>query len=95
MEVGGKFQNKHGAYPHDDIIDKIEFGSKIFSKSKKGYLHVLRPNTFLYTHSLAQRTQILFTPDISMVLLRLKLKPGFKVVESGTGSGSLSVSLCR
>jgi len=45
--------------------------------------------------SLRQRTQILYTPDISLILGRLGLKPGFKVVESGTGTGSLSVSIIK
>lgn len=56
---------------------------------------VLRPNTHLYSTSLNQRTQILYTPDISMIIQRLCLKPGLKVVESGTGSGSLSVSIIK
>jgi tRNA (adenine57-N1/adenine58-N1)-methyltransferase len=30
-----------------------------------------------------------------MILFRLGLKPGFKVCESGTGSGSLSVSITK
>lgn len=61
----------------------------------RGYIAVCRPNTHLYTSSLPIRTQILYTPDISMVCMRLGLRPGLTVVESGTGSGSLSVSLCK
>ena len=30
-----------------------------------------------------------------MIITRLGLKPGHKVCESGTGTGSLSVSLCK
>lgn len=95
MKRGEKFQNKFGCYNHDDIIDKCEYGSKIFSKNMKGYVHFLRPNSHMYTTSLSQRTQILYTPDISQVLFRLELKPGMRVVESGTGSGSLSTSIIR
>jgi tRNA (adenine57-N1/adenine58-N1)-methyltransferase catalytic subunit len=61
----------------------------------KSYIVVLRPNTHMYTTSLMQRTQILYTPDISMIVSRLGLRPGSKVVESGTGSGSLSVSMTK
>jgi tRNA (adenine57-N1/adenine58-N1)-methyltransferase len=42
-----------------------------------------------------QRTQILYTPDISMITSRLGLKPGMTVVESGTGTCSLSVSIAK
>lgn len=55
----------------------------------------MRPNTHMYTCSLKQRTQILYTPDIAMITSRLGLRPGSKVVESGTGTGSLSVSIVR
>ena len=49
----------------------------------------------MYTRNLSQRTQILYTPDISQVLLRLELRPGVRVCESGTGSGSLSTSITK
>ena len=49
----------------------------------------------MYSASLMQRTQILYTPDISMITSRLGLRPGMKVVESGTGTCSLSVSMAK
>lgn len=40
--------------------------------------------------NLPHRTQILYTPDISMILMQLEVKPSSIVIEAGTGSGSLS-----
>ena len=41
------------------------------------------------------RTQILYRPDIAMIIGTLDIKPGSKVIEAGTGSGSLSMSIIR
>jgi len=75
MKKGGMHQNHTGKYLHNDIMGKESFGTKVFSKGKHfGWINVLRPNSHLYTSNLMQRTQILYTPDISMVISRLSLK---------------------
>lgn len=61
----------------------------------KGWAYVLQPTPDLWTLSLPHRTQIIYTPDISMILFQLEIKPGSIVIESGTGSGSLSHSILR
>jgi len=59
----------------------------------RGSVYLLKPSSTLHTIALSHRTQILYAPDISMVLLLCDIKCGSIIVESGTGSGSLSTSI--
>jgi len=90
VEVENIYQTKYGALKAIDLVGK-KFGSKV--QLTKGYGYVLQPTPQLWTKCLPHRTQILYQTDISMILLQLELKPGSVVVESGTGSGSLSHSI--
>ncbi|KJH45087.1 tRNA methyltransferase complex GCD14 subunit [Dictyocaulus viviparus] len=78
---------KYGALRHEYIIGK-PWGSRISATA--GYVYALRPTAELWTRSLPRRTQILYTPDCSLILQLLDAKPGSVICESGTGSGSLS-----
>jgi tRNA (adenine57-N1/adenine58-N1)-methyltransferase len=83
-----------GCFHHDSIIGR-PYGSKItsFGKGKEGYIYILKPSPTLITETLARKTQILFSMDISAIIFKLNLLPGDTVVEAGTGSGSLSSSI--
>ncbi|KAI8972679.1 1-methyladenosine methyltransferase catalytic subunit Gcd14 [Pilobolus umbonatus] len=65
------------------------------STNKKGFVYLLHPTPELWTLVLPHRTQILYIADISFISTLLELKPGVKVIESGTGSGSFSHSIAR
>ncbi|KAL7648540.1 UNVERIFIED_CONTAM: hypothetical protein RMT77_000446 [Armadillidium vulgare] len=86
------FQSKYGALRVMDLVGK-EFGSKI--QLTRGYAYVLYPTPELWTLTLPHRTQILYTPDISLILMELDIKPRSIVCEAGTGSGSLSHAILR
>uniref|UniRef100_A0A8W7P272 tRNA (adenine(58)-N(1))-methyltransferase n=1 Tax=Anopheles coluzzii TaxID=1518534 RepID=A0A8W7P272_ANOCL len=81
------FQTSFGALKVRDLVG-VRYGSRV--QLTKGWAHVLQPNPELWTQTLPHRTQILYTPDISMILYQLEVRPGSVVIESGTGSGSLS-----
>ncbi|KAG5884493.1 hypothetical protein JTB14_001288 [Gonioctena quinquepunctata] len=90
--VENVFQTPYGALKCAELIGK-SFGTKI--SLSKGWGYVLQPTPELWTLTLPHRTQIIYTPDISMIILQLELAPGSVVIESGTGSGSLSHALIR
>lgn len=56
---------------------------------------LLRPTPELWTRCLPHRTQILYVADIALIVQMLKIGPGSVVIESGTGSGSMTHSLAR
>ncbi|GAB5353171.1 hypothetical protein AAMO2058_000014800 [Amorphochlora amoebiformis] len=95
MKRGDSYKNQYGIFPHVNMIGK-NFGEKVISaKGGRGWVIPLAPTPELWTCSLKHRTQILYQPDIALVLANLQLKPGSVVLEAGTGSGSLSTSIAR
>jgi tRNA (adenine57-N1/adenine58-N1)-methyltransferase catalytic subunit len=74
------FQTTFGALKVDSLIGK-RYGTRV--ELSKGYGFVLQPNAELWTLNLPHRTQILYTPDISLILLQLEIKPGSVIIEAG------------
>lgn len=89
---GSRLQTKFGHLNASDLIGH-HYGEQF--ECKRGWVLPLRVTPELWTQLLPHRTQILYQADISMILLHLDIKPGSVVVESGTGSGSLSHSILR
>ncbi|KAI5721734.1 hypothetical protein M8J77_025036 [Diaphorina citri] len=92
VEVENIFQTSYGALKVKELIG-AKYGSK--TQLSRGWGYILYPTPELWTQTLPHRTQIIYTPDISVILMQLELKPGDVVIESGTGSGSLTHSLAR
>ncbi|XP_045504222.1 tRNA (adenine(58)-N(1))-methyltransferase catalytic subunit TRMT61A [Colias croceus] len=90
--VENVYQTTFGALKVRNLIG-VEYGSRV--ELSKGWGHVLQPTPELWSLTLPHRTQIIYTPDISMILLQLDLVPGSVVIEAGTGSGSLTHALIR
>ncbi|EGD72911.1 tRNA (adenine-N(1)-)-methyltransferase catalytic subunit TRMT61A [Salpingoeca rosetta] len=97
VEKGKDFHNKHGRFLFDDMIGK-PFGSRIYASDRgslRSYIYAMHPTPEYWTEVLPHRTQIIYASDISMVTFMLDLKPGSVVLETGTGSGSLSHAIAR
>jgi tRNA (adenine57-N1/adenine58-N1)-methyltransferase catalytic subunit len=89
-----EYSSRYGAFPHNTMIGK-PFGAKLHARNNKGFLYLLRPTPSLWTLSLPHRTQILYLPDIAFIISKLGITPGARVIESGTGSGSMTHALAK
>lgn len=77
-----------GVIPHAEAIGK-EYGSKLVTNKDK-YVYLLKPTTYDYIMKIQHGTQIVYPKDIGYIVARAGLQNGHKVVEIGTGSGSLT-----
>lgn len=60
-----------------------------------GFLHILQPTPESWTASLSHRTQVVYTPDYSYIIQRLRVRPGSIIIEAGAGSGSFTHAAAR
>jgi tRNA (adenine57-N1/adenine58-N1)-methyltransferase catalytic subunit len=60
-----------------------------------GFIHVLPPTPENWTTSLPHRTQVVYTPDYSYILHRIRARPGTSLIEAGSGSGSFTHAAAR
>ncbi|KAK5119164.1 hypothetical protein LTR85_007778 [Meristemomyces frigidus] len=60
-----------------------------------GFIHLLQPTPESWTYSLDHRTQVVYTPDYSYILQRLRVHPGSSMIEAGAGSGSFTHAAAR
>ncbi|MCJ1484483.1 tRNA (adenine-N(1)-)-methyltransferase catalytic subunit trm61 [Schaereria dolodes] len=60
-----------------------------------GFIHLLPPTPESWTASLPHRTQVVYTPDYSYILQRLRVRPGTIIIEAGAGSGSFTHAAAR
>jgi tRNA (adenine57-N1/adenine58-N1)-methyltransferase len=82
--------------PADDVdTDGIVVGAKQAVTASSGFIHILPPTAELWTMSLPHRTQVVYTPDYSYVLHRIRARPGMRLIEAGAGSGSFTHAAVR
>ncbi|KAJ5609520.1 tRNA (adenine(58)-N(1))-methyltransferase catalytic subunit trm61 [Penicillium herquei] len=60
-----------------------------------GFLHMMYPTPEAWTLSLPHRTQVVYSPDYSYILHRLRVRAGGTIIEAGAGSGSFTHASVR
>ncbi|KUJ17831.1 tRNA methyltransferase complex GCD14 subunit [Mollisia scopiformis] len=63
--------------------------------ASSGFIHLLPPTPENWTSSLPHRTQVVYTPDYSYILHRIRARPGANIIEAGAGSGSFTHASAR
>jgi len=77
-----------GVIKHSDAIGK-EYGSRVMTNKDK-YVYLLKPTMYDYVMKIQHGTQIVYPKDIGYIIARAGIGSGQKILEIGTGSGSLT-----
>jgi len=91
----GKSKGTHlGVIEFDSIIGK-NFGDVVtIGKTNKSY-YLLPPTYIDNIFSMKRKTQIIYPKDSSYILMKLDIKPGTKVIDTGVGSGAMCAAIAR
>ena len=93
LKDGGEFHSHAGALPHDDVIGQEE-GQEFRSGKGAAYL-VVRPTLSDFVLKMKRGAQVIYPKDLGPILIQADIFPGARVLESGLGSGALSMTLLR
>ena len=93
LEAGGAFHFHGGAVPHDLIIGSPE-GTTVHSTTGAG-LVCFRPRLADFVLKMSRGAQVIYPKDLGPILVYADVFPGARVLEAGTGSGGLTLGLCR
>jgi tRNA (adenine57-N1/adenine58-N1)-methyltransferase catalytic subunit len=91
LKAGAKFESHRGILMHDDLIGK-PWGTQVFSHIGSPF-YLLQPSLGDLLVDLPRTTQILYPKDIGFIFVTMGIGPGRKVLEAGTGSGSMTTAL--
>lgn len=93
LQAGAEFHTHAGTLPHDEIIGHEE-GSTYRSSMGARYIAV-RPTLAEVVLKMPRGAQVIYPKDLGPLLMMADIFPGAQVLESGLGSGALSMTLLR
>ena len=93
LEAGGSFHHHGGAVPHDLILGSEE-GTVVHSTTGKS-LVCFRPRLVDFVLKMGRGAQVIYPKDLGPMLVYGDVFAGARVLEAGTGSGALTMALCR
>jgi tRNA (adenine57-N1/adenine58-N1)-methyltransferase len=93
LEPGGEFHTHAGVLAHDDVIGAGE-GSTTHT-TRGATMLAIRPTLAEFVLKMPRGAQVIYPKDLGPILMLADVFPGARVLESGVGSGALSMTLVR
>ncbi|ODN31094.1 tRNA (adenine-N1)-methyltransferase [Fervidobacterium thailandense] len=92
--AGAKKSTHLGLIEFDNLVGK-RFGDTI-SIGKTGKTFYILPPTYVDDiFSMKRKTQIVYPKDSSYIIMKLDVKPGSRVIDTGIGSGAMCAAMAR
>jgi tRNA (adenine57-N1/adenine58-N1)-methyltransferase len=93
LQEGGEYHSHAGFVRHDDLIGRNE---GVVVRSTRGAGHTaFRPTLSDFVLLMKRGAQVIYPKDLGPILMLADIFPGARVLESGIGSGALSMTLLR
>jgi tRNA (adenine57-N1/adenine58-N1)-methyltransferase len=93
LAEGAEFHTHTGLIPHADVVGKPE---GITIKSTRGASYILmRPTLEDFVLEMPRGAQVIYPKDLAPICMLADIGPGVRVLESGVGSGALSMTMLR
>ena len=93
LKAGAEFHSHTGFIRHDDLIGRSE--GIIVRANRSGNFLVLRPTLADFVLKMPRGAQVIYPKDLGPLLMLADIFPGARVLESGVGSGALSMTMLR
>jgi tRNA (adenine57-N1/adenine58-N1)-methyltransferase catalytic subunit len=93
LQQGGTFHFHGGQVPHDLVLGSEE-GTEVHS-TMGIRLVCWRPTLADFVLKMPRGAQVIYPKDIGALLVYTDISLGNRVLEAGTGSGALTMALCR
>jgi tRNA (adenine57-N1/adenine58-N1)-methyltransferase len=93
LQEGQTWHSHGGALPLDLILGSEE-GVEVHSATGMAF-RCFRPRMADFVLKMPRGAQVVYPKDVGAILVEADVFPGARVLEAGTGSGSLTLALCR
>ncbi len=93
LDGSRRFEYHMGVVPHTEIIGQAE--GTLLRASSGAELRLLRPRLADFILKMKRGAQVVYPKDLGPILMWADIAPGMTVVEGGTGSGALAMTLAR
>ncbi|HUY61425.1 MAG TPA: tRNA (adenine-N1)-methyltransferase, partial [Candidatus Dormibacteraeota bacterium] len=93
LAAGAEFHTHSGPLTHDELIGQEE---GVLVRSARGARYTaVRPTLAEVVLKMPRGAQVIYPKDLGPLLIMADVFPGAQVLESGLGSGALSMALLR
>lgn len=93
LKEGGEFHSHAGYLTHAELVGRAP-GTTLRSTKAQPYT-ALRPTLEDFVLKMPRGAQVIYPKDLGPILVLADIFPGARVLESGVGSGALSMTLLR